>query len=249
MPNKLGARRFVAATAGAIRQQGRAMLAAAPWSLAAFTLTLPFALLIANLFPYGGWLFLALALINLIALARMTVAWHRVVNLQDSASVAAARGGAAQARHLALLGALVIAVTALARATGDLPYVIYMLIGGSNDNLFWSTLIASLVLVWVPVLYVLAVYGLSLPRAAVTGEYGFRGTRAAMPYKRWPLMFALLLLVAVAGYAGSTLSTLAYEYTRAGLAQSAVSVLLCISITFVVATMYAVAYRDSVGND
>ncbi|HEY9273745.1 MAG TPA: hypothetical protein VIR09_22455, partial [Achromobacter sp.] len=69
------------------------MLAAAPWSLAVFTLSLPFALLIANLFPYGGWLFLALALINLIALARMTFAWHRVITLPDSPGERHARQG------------------------------------------------------------------------------------------------------------------------------------------------------------
>jgi len=246
LSSKPGARRFLAATAGAISQRGRAMLAAAPWSLAVFTLSLPFALLIANLFPYGGWLFLALALINLIALARMTFAWHRVVTLVDPPGVAAARGGVAQARHLALLAALVIAVTAVARATGDLPYVVYMVVGGSNDNLFWGALFASLALIWVPMLYALAVYGLSLPRAATTGEYGFRGARGAMPYKRWPLMLALLLLVAAAGHAGYTLRMLASGYTDAELAQGAVSVLLCVPITFVVATMYAVAYRDSV---
>lgn len=246
MSSKPGARRFLAATADTIRLHGRAMLAAAPWSLAVFTLSLPFALLIANLFPYGGWLFLALALINLIALARMTFAWHCVVALPASPGVAAARGGTAQARHLALLGVLVIAATAVARATGDLPYVIYMVLGGSNDNLFWGALFASLALIWAPVLYALAVYGLGLPRAAVTGEYGFRGARGAMPYKRWPLMLALLLLVAMAGHAGSSLRMLAYDYTATELAQSAVSVLLCIPITFAVATMYAVAYRDSV---
>ncbi|MGS1011763.1 hypothetical protein [Achromobacter anxifer] len=245
MPNKLGARRLAAATAGAIHLRGRAMLAAAPWSLAVYTLTLPFALRIANLFPHGSWLLLALALSNLIALARMSFAWHRVVNLQDPAGVAAAEGGTAEARHLLLLGALVIAVTVLARITGDLPFVIYMVMGGSDGNLFWGALFAALALLWVPALYAFAECGLSLPRAAVTGEFGFRAARAAMPYKRWPLMFAPLVLIAVAGYAGSTQCMLTDGCTVAESAQSAVGALLCVPITFVVATMYAVAYRDS----
>lgn len=240
MSHKFGARRFFAATAGAIRGQGRAMLASAPWSLAAFTLSLPFALMSANLFPYAGWPSLALALVNLIALARMTHAWHRVVNLRSAAG-----GGVSQVRHLALLGALVIAVTAVARITGDLPYVIYMMLGGSNDTLFWGALFASLALIWVPMLYALAVYGLSLPHAAVSGEWGIRNARGAMPYKRWPLQCALLLLVAAAGHAGYTLRMLEYGDGAAAWAQSAASVLLCIPITFVVTTMYAVAYRDS----
>jgi len=245
LSNKLGARHFLAATADAMRQQGRAMLAAAPLSLALFILSLPFALLITNLFPYGNGLFMALALINLIALARMTCAWHRVVQPADLTDVGATRGSAAQARHLALLCALVIAGTAMARATGDLPYVIYMVLAGSNDAVFWSVLCAALALIWVPTLYALAMYGLSLPRAAVAGEYRFHAARAAMPYKPWPLMLALLMLIAAAGHAGYILGMLAYGYPDVGLARAAMSALLCVPLVFVVATMYAVAYRDS----
>lgn len=221
------------------------MLAAAPWSLALFIVSLPFALLIANLFPYGDGLFMALALINVILLARMTCAWHRVVKPGDPAGVGATRGSAAQARHLALLSALVIAATAMARATGDLPYVIYMVLTGSNDTVFWSALCAALALIWVPTLYALAMYGLSLPRAAVTGEYGFQATRAAMPYKPWPLMLALLMLIAAAGHAGYILGMVAYGYPDVGLARAAMSALPCIPLVFLVAAMYAVAYRDS----
>ncbi len=235
----------MAATAGAIRRQGRAMLAAAPWSLAAFTLTLPFALMSANLYPYAGWPLLALSLISLIALARVTFAWHRVIGLQDPADVAAARGGPAEARHLALLGALVIALAALVRGTGNLPFMVYMVTGGADDYLFWSALAAALLLVWLPVLYALAVYGLALPRAAVTGEYGFRGLRAAMPYPSWPLMLALFLLAALAGYAGYALRTQIYEYPEVGMAQGVLAALLCVPLMFVVNTMHAVAYRDS----
>jgi len=245
LSNKLGARHFVAATADAIRQRGRAMLAAAPWSLALFILSLPFALLISNLFPYGNGLFMALALINLIALARMTGAWHRVVKPGGLTGVGAHRGNAAQARHLALLGALVITATAMARATGDLPYVIYMVLAGSNDAVFWSALCAALALIWVPTLYALAMYGLSLPRVAVTGKYGFQAARTAMPYKPWPLMLALLMLIAAAGHAGYILGMLAYGYPDVGLARAAISALLCVPLVFVVAAMYAVAYRDS----
>lgn len=221
------------------------MLAAAPWSLALFTVSLPFALLTANLFPYGDGLFMALALINLIALARMTCAWHRAVKPGDLTGAGATRSSAAQARHLALLSALVIAAIAMARATGDLPYVIYMVLAGSDDAVFWSALCAALALIWVPTLYALAMYGLSLPRAAVTGEYGFQAARAAMPYKPWPLMLALLMLIAAAGHAGYILGMLAYGYPDVGLARAAMSALPCVPLVFVVAAMYAVAYRDS----
>ncbi|WP_176089061.1 hypothetical protein [Achromobacter anxifer] len=245
MSHKLGARRFFAATASAIRGQGRAMLASAPWSLAAFMLTLPVALMSANLFPYAGWPLLALALVNLIALARMTFAWHRVIGLQGPAGAADARGGTAEARHLALLGLLVLAVAALARATGDLPFLVYVLTNGSGDHLFWIALAAALMLVWLPVLYALALYGQALPRVAATGEYGLRGLRAAAPYPCWPLMLALLLLTALAGYAGYALRTQIYEYPEVGMAQGVLAAVLCMPVLFVVMAMYAVAYRDS----
>jgi len=221
------------------------MLAAAPWSLAVFTLSLPFALLTSTQYGAMGWLFLALALVNLIAFARMTFAWHRVVNPIDAWNADAARGGTAEARHMVLLGAFAIAVTAIARATGDLPYLLFMVIGGSNDGLFYGSLMALLVLIWVPVLYALAVYGLSLPRAAVTGEYGFRGIRAAMRYKRWPLVLALFALLAMAGRATNALRPLTYQYTDAALAHGAMNIVLCAAAAFVATTMYAVAYRDS----
>lgn len=82
------------------------MLAAAPWSLAVFTLSLPFALADNPLYRLTDLRFVALTLINLIAFARMTFAWHRVVVLGDPPRNATARGGTEEARHLVLLGAI-----------------------------------------------------------------------------------------------------------------------------------------------
>ena len=137
MSNTPGARRFIAATASAIRTQGRAMLAAAPWSLAVFTLSLPFALLTPKPYQFRDWLFVVLALVNLIAFARMSYAWHRVVN--HAADDGAARGSAGEARHLVLLAALAIGVTYLARVCGDLPFVLYALLDGKTDKVFFSS--------------------------------------------------------------------------------------------------------------
>ena len=107
----------------------------------------------------------------------MSYAWHRVVN--HAADDGAARGSAGEARHLVLLAALAIGVTYLARICGDLPFVLYALLDGKNDTVFFACLTALMALIWLPVLYALAVAGLSLPRVAVTGEYGFRDARAA----------------------------------------------------------------------
>jgi len=223
------------------------MLAAAPWSLAVFTLSLPFALADTPLYRLTDLVFVALTLINLIAFARMTFSWHRVVVLGDGARHATAHGGTAEAKHLVLLGAIAIVVAALGHATGNLPFVVYVLLNGANDTGFWSALIASAAVIWVPVLYALATYGLSLPRVATTGEYGFRGIRAAMPYRRWPLMLVLLMLVVVAGFTASALYPLTYTFAMgADLAYAALGVVLCVLITFAATAMYAVAYRDSV---
>ncbi|EHK63588.1 hypothetical protein KYC_24687 [Achromobacter arsenitoxydans SY8] len=221
------------------------MLAAAPWSLVVFTLTLPFALIAPAFYGTLAWVTLALAAVNLIAFARTTFAWHRVAVLGTAPDVGAARGGSGEARHLVLLGLIAIGLTALARATGDLPYVIYMLLGGANEPLFYGVLIASLVVLWAPVLRAVAMYGLCLPNAAVKGEYAFQAMRAAMRYRRWPLMAALFALLVLGAQTAGQLWPLAYAFTGLGLAQGAVAVLGCVAMTFVLTTMFAVAYRDS----
>ncbi len=242
---KLGAGRLVAATVGVIRKQGRTMLAAAPWSLAVFVLTLPFALIVSSLYRLQDWMILAAALVCLIAFARTTYAWHRVVLLGETARTAAARGGSPEARHFVLLGGLAVGGMAIARATGDLPYVLYMLIGGGNDELFYGMLMALLALVWLPVLYGLAVYGLSLPCAAVTGTYGFGAMRGAMRYPRWPLMLAFLTLLVLGAHASNDLRPMLYDYVGVQALQGVLAAVGCVGVIFVLTAMTAVAYRDS----
>ena len=245
MSSKLGAGRFIAATVGVIRLQGRAMAAAAPWSLAVFMLTLPFALVASTPYQMRDWAILALALVNLIAFARTTYAWHRVVVRGEAAHAGPTRGGNGEFRHFVLLGGLAIGVMALARATGDLPYVLYMLMGGANEPLFYGVLIAMLALVWMPVLHALAVYGPSLPRAAVKGDYGFGAVRAGMRYPRWPLMLALLLLLVLGAHAANDLRPLAYDYVGLQALQGVLGAAACAAMVFVLTAMYAVAYRDA----
>ena len=222
------------------------MLAAAPWSLAAFLLSLPFAILAATLAWTGSALYMLLALINLIAFARVTFAWHRVVVLGSGANPDAARGGSAEARHLMVFSVLVLIVAVLARATGDLPYVLYMLMNGPDTNKFLAALVPAVLVVWLPVLVCVAVLALSLPRTAVTGDASLQGIRAAMPYPRWPLVLALAVLVSLGGFAHSGLTEYLHYATNAGLLWTAGYVVLFAVMTFVVAAMVAVAYRDGV---
>lgn len=246
MSNPFGAGRFIAETTHALRQQGRAMLAAAPWSLAIFTLSLPFALMTTRLYQRIDLLWVVLALVNLIAFARMSFAWHRVVVLGDAARATNGRGPAVRTRHLLLLAALAIPAAILARANGDVPFIVYVLLNGADDARFWLALIAVQVLIWLPVCYLLATYGLGLPRIAATGEFGLRTLLTMKRYPRWPLMLVLLLLISVAGYFNGDLIELRRHLTNADAFAGALGVLLCVPITFVLMAMYGVAYRDAV---
>ncbi|MFY3603590.1 hypothetical protein ACOTHZ_12745 [Achromobacter xylosoxidans] len=243
MSNASGALSFFNATAGAIRRHGRAMLAAAPWSLAVFLLSLPFAILAASLYWLKGGLFLLFALVNLIAFSRMTYAWHRVIARADDTRIDAG-GSTAQAWHLVMLGLLAVVVTTLARATGDLPYVLFTLMNGPDSGLFFAALVPVVLVLWLPILYGLALLAPALPRAAITGATGLRGVRAAMPYPRWPLMLALGILVSAGGLAHSAL----YEYLGYALDGGPYWIVayltLFIVMTFVVGAMVSVAYRD-----
>ena len=242
MSHTLGALPFIAATANTLRRDGRAMLAAAPWSLAVFVLSLPFAILAASLYWIQGGVFLLLALVNLIAFSRMTFAWHRVI-AGEGARAEAVQGGTPQAWHLLMLGGLVIVVAALARATGDLPYVLYVVLDAPPTALFFAALILVVLAIWLPVLYALATLAPALARAAVTGVAGFRGLRGEAVYPRWPLMLALGMLVSAGGLAHNKLFEYLGYATREGLAWVAVYLALFIVLTFVAGIVVSVAYR------
>lgn len=243
MSKPLAAGRFFAEAFGVIRQQGRRMVAAAPWSFGLFVLSLPFALLVSRSFGSIQYAFLVLALVNMIALARMTFAWHRVIVLGDA--VNAGGGGNAEAKHLALLMLFVIVAAAVLRATADMPIVIYFAMGGVGDTRFFVTLFAILAVLWVPMLYAGSVYALSLPRAAVAGEYGFREARAAMPFKRWPLAAALFALILSVGLAKVMMLNVANRLKVSDIAYGVLFLACTIIMTLVVTAMCAVAYRES----
>ena len=184
---------------------------------------------------------MVLALVNLIAFARMSYAWHRVVN--HAADDGAARGSAGEARHLVLLAALAIGVTYLARVCGDLPFVLYALLDGKTDKVFFSSLTALMALIWLPVLYALAV-------AARRGHGRVWIPRRARG-DALPALAADAGAAAVAGdrqlhrHGPATAAVLPHR--RARIAYGVVGTLLCVLITFLLMTMVAVAYRDRAG--
>ena len=97
-------------------------------------------------------------------------------------------------------------------------------------------------LIWLPVLYALAVVGCPCRASRSPGGMD-SATRAAMRYPRWPLMLALLLLLVIGSFIAMDLQPLLYYPPRA----HRLCTLLCVLITFLLMTMVAVAYRDRAG--
>lgn len=221
------------------------MLTAAPWSLAVFVVTLPIALILTwYAGPYLP-LFLLLAVLNMVALARVTLVWYRMTILEGAAYVWTPWGGRARARYLIVLVLLIAVAAALLQMTGDIPYVVYVVLSESSEVLFYGALFVVLLMVWTPFMYVGSVCLLSLAHAAVTGKFGYWRTRPSLRFKRWPLMAALCLLMSCAGVTRSMLTDYGKIWSTDNLGYGVSGMLLCIVLAGVVTVMSAVAYRES----
>lgn len=245
MARKLAGRRLIALTFNAIGQYGRNMVAAAPWSLCVFFLSLPFALLASKSVGAIQFVFLLLALINLLALARMTFAWMDVVASRDVVIEQPKRPANAEAKHLALLVLFVVVAGAVLRASADIPLWLYFALNSGGDAKFFVALFSLLGLIWVPTIYAGAVYVPSLPRAASSGEYGFKVVRQTMAFRRWPLAIVLFGLVVSAGVTKTLVVDVARRVTLSGIAYGLLGMLICTAMMVIAAVMAAVAYRES----
>jgi hypothetical protein len=244
--SKLAGTQLIALTFKAILQQGRRMMATAPGSLAAFIITLPFALLVSDSVGTMQFVFLLLAMVNLLALARVTFAWFGMLVGRDTAAAQLARGGNAEAKHLALLVLFVVVVGAILRASADIPILLYFAMKGVGDAGFFIALFIVLGLLWVPFVYAGAVVALSWVRAVAAGEYGFKAMRDAMRFKRWPLVTALFVLLVSVGFTKAMVADVARFPTTSGVGFSAAGMLISIGMFVIVSVMCAVAYRESV---
>ncbi|CAB3685081.1 hypothetical protein [Achromobacter pestifer] len=221
------------------------MLTAAPCSLAVFVVTLPVALILTR---YAGSylpLFLLLAVLNMVALARVTLAWYRMTILEGAVYAWTPWGGRARARYLIVLVLLIAVAAALLQTTGDIPYMVYVVLSENSEVLFYCVLFVVLVLVWTPFMYLGSVGLLSLAHMAVTGKLEYASMRPSMRFKRWPLMAALCLLMACAGVTRSMLTDYGKIWSTDNLGYGVLGMLLCIILAGVVTVMSAVAYRES----
>lgn len=221
------------------------MLTAAPLSLAVFVLTLPIALILT--WYAGSYLhpFLLLAALNMVALARVTLAWYRMTILEGAAYVWTPWGGRARVGYLILLALLVTVAAVLLQMTGDIPYAVYVFLSESGQIAFFCALFVVLVILWTPFLYLGTVCLLSLAHAAATGKFGYWRMPHATRFKRWPLMAALCLLMACAGMTRSMLTDYGKAWSTDNLGYGVSGMVLCILLAGVVIVMSAVTYRES----
>ncbi len=245
MARKLAGRRLIALTFNAIGKSGRHMVASAPWSLCVFFLSLPFALLAFKSVGAIQFLFLLLALINLLALARMTFAWTDVVASRDAVVEQPKRAANAEAKHLALLVLFVVVAGAVLRASADIPLWLYFALNSGGDAKFFVALFCVLGLIWVPTISAGAVYVPSLPRAASSGEYGFKVVRQTMVFRRWPLAMVLFSLVVSAGVTKTLVADIARRATLSGIAYGLAGMLICTAMLVIATMMAAIACRES----
>lgn len=245
MANKIAGSRLVGMTCTAIRQHAGKMVASAPWSLCLFILTLPFAFLAFKSVGTIQYVFLMLALVNLLALARMTFAWTGVIAEADPTVQQPVRTGNAEARHLALVMLFVVVAGALLRASADIPLLLYFAMNGVGDSKFFAILFTVLGLLWIPTAYAGALCLPSLARAASVGEYGFGAMRRAMRFRRWPLAVALFALIVFAGFTKTMVAEVARRMTWSGVAYGLVGSLICVALIVIVTVMAAIAYRES----
>lgn len=208
-----------------------------------FFLTLPITLLLQHLGLVYTKYFL-FAVVNVLALTRMSAAWHRHIVLGERADAADRRWGKGEWKLLALLVVLIAAATGLAYATSRVPILIYFSLNGGADSVFYVSLFLALAAMWGPVLYLASTFALSFPRAAVAGTYDLWRMRRARRVSAWPLMSVLFLLAVFMVLTGALLAVAVSDISLASIALGGLGILLCVALVAVATAMCAVAYRE-----
>ncbi|MFD4839890.1 hypothetical protein ACFWP0_20470 [Achromobacter sp. NPDC058515] len=245
MSTKLSASRLIALTACALKQQGARLMTSAPWSLAVFVLSLPIVLLAPRLIELAHPGLVALvAVVNLLALVRVSMSWHRLIALSGPAEGPAWRLGRAGWKYLGLVVVFAVVAAALVSANDVMPFLVYVALNNvGGDVLFFGSVLAAWAVMWGGVPYVLGTFALSLPRVAVSGKYDFlrmRKLRASI----WPLVGVQLMLIGSAALARDTLSRAMFARSGGSFAFGSLGILFCAASVLMATAMCAVAYRE-----
>lgn len=246
MPSKLSASRLITLTASAIRQQGARLMTDAPWSFGVFVLSLPFVLLVPTLIQLMHPGFVAvLVVVNLLALVRISLAWHRQIALNGSTVGAAGRLRGAGWKYLALIVLFIAVAVALVSANDVMPFLVYAALNNvGGDALFFVCVFVAWAVMWGGLPYLLGIFALSLPSVAVSGKYDFGPMRRALRTSVWPLVGAQVMLIGSAALTRATLSRAVFEKSGGSIAYGALGILFCVASVVVATAMCAVAYRE-----
>lgn len=246
MSSKLSGSRLITLTASAIRQLGARLMTAAPWSFGIFVLSLPFVLLLPRLIMlvHPG-LVAGLVAVNLLALVRISLAWHRQITLHGRAQGAAGGRRGAGWKYLALIVLFIVVAVALVVVNDVMPFLVYAALNNvGGDALFYICVFVAWAAMWGGLLYLLGTFALSLPSVAVSGKFDFRRMRRALNTSVWPLVGAQLMLIGSAALTSAALSRAVFEKSGGSFAYGALGILFCVASVMVATAMCAVAYRE-----
>ncbi|WP_373743295.1 hypothetical protein [Achromobacter insuavis] len=241
MPHPPTASRLLALTARQFTAQVPAMVAAAPWACVLFALSLPGALLLNQAGgPRETWFLLA-AVVNLLALARVALAWQR--QLAGLPRQAPSLDGA-QARVLALVFAAIVAIAALKSISGSLTLSLYFQMPNTPSTVFLAIALLLLMILWLPMTHLLGSWSLALPQAALTDGYGWRRSRQALRGSVWPFAAVLLLLTGLTEVTGAALRQALLLWHSDAIITAAGGLLLTLAMLLFLSILCATAYRE-----
>lgn len=241
MPHPLTARRLLALTARQFTAQVPGMVAAAPWACVAFALSLPGALLLNQAGgPRQTWFLLA-AVVNLLALPRVALAWQRQL---AGVPRQAPRLDGAHARVLGLVFGAIVCIAALKAVSGSLTLTLYFQMPDTPSTVFLMIALLVLLILWLPVMHLLGAWSLALPRAALADGYGWRQSRQALRGAVWPFSSVLLLLTGLTEVTGAALREALSVYRLDAIVTAAGGLLLTLALLLFLSILCATAYRE-----
>ncbi|CCH09111.1 hypothetical protein [Achromobacter xylosoxidans] len=246
MPHPLTARRLLALAATQFTRQVPGLFAAAPLAFVLFALSLPGALLLGQLDGrLDGWFMLAGA-INLLALARLALAWQRRLARASDIKPAAALGriDGAYVRVLALLVLACCAIAALKAVSLTLGLALYFKLPGVSSTVFLAIALLAWLALWLPVMYWLGAWSLSLPRAALTDRYGLARSRQALRGRVWPFAGLLLLLTGITEVTGVALRKSVLLRWPQAIATAGGGLVITLVLVLFFAILCGTAYRE-----
>ncbi|WP_445656630.1 hypothetical protein [Achromobacter sp. NCFB-sbj8-Ac1-l] len=242
MPQPLTGRHLLAQTLRQFTRQVPGMFTAAPLAFMLFVMSLPGALLLDQIGgPRERWL-LAAAIVCLLSLARLVVAWQHY--LTESPARPPLRLDGAHLRVLALLTGVAALIVGLKSFSTSLGVALYFKMAGTPSTVLLTLMLLLWLAIWLPVMHRLGAWSLSLPQAALAGRYGLGQSRRWLRGRVWPFAALLLLLTASTAIATGSLTKALRTRWFDAIATGAGALIITLVLVLAFAIQCAIAYRD-----